>query len=253
MKILYIGDVYGESGRTFLQEKIEYLKQTYKPNIICISGENLAHGRGITLKIYKEMMSLGVNVITMGNHTFGNSGIYDCMEEKNLVLPANLGNHNKGYTLMNFNGKKVCIINLLGRTFMEISLDNPFKVVDEILNTVKADYYIVDFHAEATSEKIALGYYLDGRVDLVVGTHTHVQTNDERVLPNKTVYISDLGMTGPLNGVLGVNKDTIIDRFINGYAQKFTTAEGKRQLCGVFVDLTFKNNPKIEKIRIYEN
>ena len=115
-----------------------------------------------------------------------------------------------------------------------------------------ADYYIVDFHGEATSEKIAFSFYVDGRVSAVVGTHTHVQTNDDRVLPNKTLYITDLGMTGPLNGVLGVDKDVIVERFLNGYSSRFFTAEGKRQLCGVLLDFTDKNNPKIGKIKIYE-
>ena len=252
MKILYIGDVFGNSGREFLKMQLPNLKTQYKPNIIAINGENLAHGKGITLKIYKEMMELGVNVITMGNHTFANSGIYECMNEKNIVLPANLGEHDKGYTIVNFNGKKVCFINLLGRTYIEMSLDNPFKKIDEILNDVQADYYIVDFHAEATSEKIAFGFYVDGRVDCVVGTHTHVQTNDDRVLPNKTLYISDLGMTGPLNGVLGVDRNIIIERFKKGHAERFSPAEGQRQLCGVIIDLTNKNMPKIDKIKVYE-
>ena len=245
MKILFIGDVFGDVGRKILYDNIGRIKKEYGINLVIANGENAAHGRGITTKIYKEFMEAGINVITMGNHTWGNKDIFELLDNNaNIVIPANYPNNPKqGYQTINYNGKKITIINLLGRVYMNnISLDCPFKMVDKILETVNSDYYIVDMHAEATSEKIALGLYLDGRVDAVLGTHTHVQTADERVLPKGTLYISDVGMTGPLNGVIGVDASIVINKFVKGVIEPNKTATGDAQFNAVVLDLNGTKN-----------
>lgn len=252
MKILFIGDIYGEPGREILKNEITNLKNQYKPNLIIVNGENAAHGRGITKKIYKEFMEMGIQMITMGNHTFSNRELISFIDDEtiNIVRPCNyyetLG---VGYKVINYNGKKVLIINALARTYMNLSLENPFLVVEKILNKVEHDYSFIDFHGEATSEKIAFGHYFDGKVDAIVGTHTHIPTADERILPKGTLYITDVGMTGPLNGIIGVDKNIIIARFINGLSDRNQVADGPRWLNGVIIDLT---NKKIERIQITE-
>jgi len=230
------------------------LKNKYKYQLLFVNGENAAHGRGITQKIYKEFMDLGVNAITTGNHVFCNHDVFNFIDNSNLIRPLNYPDcHGKGFLKINFNGKTITIINLLGRVYMNLVIDCPFQAIDKFLENDKSDYYFVDFHSEATSEKIAMGYFLDGRVDALVGTHTHVQTNDERILPNDTCYITDVGMTGPLNGVIGVEKEIIVSRFLKGFStESFKVAQGRRQLNGIFLDLSDKKRPKIEKIKIYE-
>lgn len=249
MKILFIGDIYGEPGRKMVKEYLPYLKNTYKPNLIVVNGENSANnGRGIKEEYYKELMKMGVSVVTMGNHVWGQQELHNFIDGSNIARPANfLEAPGKQYVLINYNDKKVLIINLLGRTFMDYNLENPFVMAKNIIKTVDHDYSLVDFHAEATSEKIALGHYLDGVASAVVGTHTHVQTADERVLPKGTLYISDVGMTGPLNGVIGVSKEIVINRFLNGYTIPNKVEEGDKQLNAVIIDF-FKKT--IERIHI---
>lgn len=253
MRILFIGDIYGEPGREILSKELPNLKFKYKPNLIIVNGENAAHGRGITKKIYKEFMEMGIHVITMGNHTFSNYELANFINDEsiNIVRPCNYYNApGYGYKVINYNDKKVLIINVLARTYLNLSLENPFIAVENILNSVKHDYSFIDFHGEATSEKVAFGHYLDGKADVIVGTHTHIPTADERVLPKGTIYITDVGMTGPLNGIIGVDKDIIIARFINGISEKNQVADGPRWLNGVIIDL---NNKKIERIQIKED
>ena len=186
-------------------------------------------------------MSMNISALSMGNHTYRNSEINEFIDGSKIARPMNIMNQKgQGYIDINYNGKVVTLINLIGTLHMGIDceLANPFKVVDEFLKNHKSDYTILDMHAETTSEKIAMGFMLDGRVDAVVGTHTHVQTNDARILPNKTLYISDLGMTGPKDGVLGVKKEIIIDRFLNDGQLPFKLDDGvKCQLNGVIMDL----------------
>ncbi len=253
MKILFIGDIYGEPGRRILLQNIEKLKTEYKPNLIIINAENSAHGRGITKKIYKDLMSAGVNLLTMGNHTFANTQIYDLFEDDNIniIRPINYSNvKGNGYKVIKYNDKKVLVINALGRTFSNFSLENPFTQIKGVIETVDHDYSIVDFHAEATSEKVALGHYLDGIASAVLGTHTHIPTADERLLPNGTLYITDVGMTGPLNGVIGVDTDLIVSRFLNGVSGPNVVAEGPTWLNGVILDFGSKA-PTIKRIKIY--
>lgn len=253
MKILFIGDIYGEPGRKILFDNLEELKRKYKPNIIIANAENAAHGRGLTKNIYKECMQAGIHLLTMGNHTYANRQIYELFEDENIniVRPINYANvAGNGYKVIKFNDQKILVINALGRTFFNLSLENPFTEVKKVLETVEHDYSIVDFHAEATSEKVALGHYLDGLASAVLGTHTHIPTADERVLPKGTLYISDVGMTGPLNGIIGVDKDLIIERFLNGVSGMNVVADGPTWLNAVILD--FSNEvPSIQRIQLY--
>ncbi|WP_025724625.1 TIGR00282 family metallophosphoesterase [Acholeplasma granularum] len=251
MKILFIGDIYGNPGIDYLIEKIPFLRQTYQPNLIFANAENSANGRGITQKIYKKLMNAGISIITMGNHTWKNPDLKNFIDGSNIIRPINDGsNMGKGYTIINYNDKKILIINALGKAFMNEENEPPFEMVKQILDTQKYDYSFLDFHAEATSEKVAMAHFLDGKVDMMVGTHTHIQTNDDRLLPNGTLYISDVGMTGPLEGVIGVKKEIIIDRFIYGQSRPNEVAEGPRQLNAVLFTLSPKR--KIEKIHLDE-
>jgi len=238
MKVLFVGDIYGESGVNTLTHFLPEIKETYKPNIIIANGENAANGRGINKKIYKQLMTLGVHMITMGNWVWGHRELYDFIEDANIVRPFNYFDApGYGYKIIKYNDKKILVINALGRIFMNPNLENPFLGLKNILEAVDADYKIIDFHAEATSEKVALGLYLDGLATAILGTHTHVPTADARVLPKGTLYISDVGLTGPLNGVIGVDKDIVINRFLNGHSVPNVIAEGAVQLNAVILDL----------------
>lgn len=248
MKILFVGDIYGDPGLTIFEEELNELKKKYRPDVVIVNGENSTNGRGINKNTYLKLMKLGVHAITMGNWTWANNELLTFINDSKVIRPANyLEAPGEGYKIININGKKILIVNLLGRVYMTSILENPFLVMDEIIKNVDADYIFVDFHGEATSEKIAFGHYFDGRVNAIVGTHTHVQTNDARVLPNGTLYITDVGMTGALDGIIGVSKDVVIPRFITGYAKANIVADGKRQFNGVFLDLDKKI---IEKIHI---
>jgi 2',3'-cyclic-nucleotide 2'-phosphodiesterase len=237
MKVLMIGDIYGDPGLNILSKYLPELKQTHKPHLIIANAENASHGRGINKKIYKQLMELGVHVLTMGNHVFANKELATFIHEANIVRPLNfLDAPGKGYLTYKYNDKKVLIINVLGRAFMNLSLENPILEIDKILKSETYDVSILDIHAEATSEKVAIGHYFDGKIDIIFGTHTHVQTNDSRILPKGTFYLTDVGMTGPLNGVIGVSKDIVIDRFINGFSSANVVAEGDQQLNAWLVD-----------------
>lgn len=250
MKILFIGDIYGPNGLKMYEENIESLKQKYRPNIIIVNGENTTNGRGLNKSDYLRLMKTGVSAITMGNWTYGNSDLLNFIDNSKVIRPANIINApGEGFKIINFNGKTILVINLIGRVFMDPNTDNAFLLADKIIEENPSDYVFIDFHAEATSEKVAFGHYLDGKVNAIVGTHTHVQTNDDRVLPKGTLYISDVGMTGPRDGVIGVNKEIVINRFLTGYFQPNGVDNGPRQLNGVFMNLDFKT---IEKINIKE-
>ena len=252
MRILFIGDIVGKYGLDYLKSKLPQLRNDYKPNLVVVNAENTTNGKGLNFRDYKELMSLNISALTMGNHTYRNQEINDFIDDSKIARPMNILNQKGlGYIDINFNGKIVTIINLMGLIHMDTSyeLDNPFKVVDEFLKSHKSDYIIIDMHAEATSEKLAMAHFLDGRVDAVVGTHTHVQTSDARVLPNNTLYITDLGMTGPLNGILGVKKEIIIDRLVNDGKEVFKLDESNVcQLNGVL--LTLGDKPSIKLIHL---
>lgn len=241
MNILFIGDIVGRPGRNYLEKNLHRIIKENNIDFTIANGENSAGGVGITKSTYDELIGMGVDMITLGNHSWSKKEIFDFIEESDkLVRPANypMGTPGKGYRIAEKSGKRIAVINLCGRVFMEC-LECPFRTADEILEEMKdkADIIIVDFHAEATSEKLAMGWYLDGRVEAVLGTHTHVQTSDERVLPGGTAYITDVGMTGPRDSVLGVDKDIVIRKFISGMPARFEVASGEAVLGAVIITL----------------
>lgn len=252
MKILIVGDIVGKPGRNVLNAYLEKYKNKY--DFIIVNGENSAAGFGITEKIAEEFLSWGVDVITGGNHSWDKKEIYDYLNNSDSILrPYNYpeGVAGKGYIIKEVNGNKIAVISLQGRVFMN-SVDCPFKAIKKILTELKnvTKNIIVDFHAEATSEKIAFAKYISGEVSLVYGTHTHVQTADERIFESGTAYISDIGMTGSQNGVIGIESEVVIKKFLTSLPQKFQVAEGDEYLNGLELDLDEKNGraKKINRI-----
>jgi metallophosphoesterase (TIGR00282 family) len=239
-KVLFIGDVIGRPGRVALRELLPGLVGSSSPDIVIANGENAAGGFGITPEICEELKALQVDVITSGNHIWDRKEIYDYLKrDKRLIRPANYpeGAPGEGFTLFECgSGVKVGVLNLAGRVFMD-NLDCPFRTGAEAVERLKGEarVIIVDIHAEATSEKAAMGSYLDGAVSAVIGTHTHVQTSDERVLPNGTAYITDAGMTGPTDSIIGMRKEGVLKRFLTQMPSKFEVASRGIELQGVLV------------------
>ena len=240
--ILYIGDLIGSPGRDALKEVLPILLARMEVDLVIANGENSAGGFGITPAIFEELTSLGVDVVTTGNHVWDRREILDYIgTTETLLRPANYpeGTPGAGSVVVSCrSGVKVGVVNLAGRVFMD-DLDCPFRVGGELVKGLAAEtpLVIIDMHAEATSEKVAIGWYLDGLASAVIGSHTHVQTSDERVLPNGTAYITDAGMTGPVNSVIGVETEVIIDRFLNQMPKRFEVASGPVELQGVFVEV----------------
>lgn len=246
MRILFIGDIFGRPGRTIVQERLKGLIREHSIGLIIANGENSAAGFGITPSLAEDLFELGVDVITTGNHVWDKREILDYMEigtanntdpARRLLRPANYPPDMPGWGM--YEGKKngvpYAVINLQGRIFMA-SNDDPFRTVDQLLKQIEAKIIFVDLHAEATSEKVAMGWYLDGRVSAVVGTHTHIPTADERVLPKGTAYITDVGMTGPYDSVIGVQKELVVGKFLSNMPVRFEAATGDVRLCAVIVD-----------------
>ena len=217
MKILAVGDLVGEGGVKKLKELLPKIREEEKIDFVIVNAENSAGGMGITTKIFNELKALNIDAMTMGNHTWGKKDIFTFIDDPKLLRPANYPNNvpGKGYGIYTCKGKKICVVNLIGRTDMNVLSENPFQKMQEILKEVRsqADIIILDFHAEATAEKIAMGYYLDGKITAMFGTHTHVQTADEKILENGTGYITDIGMTGPIKAVIGMDIAVSIKRF----------------------------------------
>lgn len=251
MRILAVGDIVGESGLKKAKEEIPNFKKENDIDFIIMNGENVAGGMGITEKLYKEILSMGVDVVTMGNHTWGKKDIFNFIDHPQLIRPANYpkGVVGKGYTIRVCNGKRIAVINLIGRTDMNVLSENPFIKINEILEEInsKSDIIIVDFHAEATAEKIAMGYFLDGKINILFGTHTHVQTADEQILENGTAYITDIGMTGPKKSVIGMDVQVSIKRFETTLPEKYKLAEGRCVLNGCIFELD-DNTCRIKKV-----
>ncbi|MFQ5645323.1 MAG: TIGR00282 family metallophosphoesterase [bacterium] len=244
MKILFIGDIIAKAGRRLTSRLLPEVVEKQSIDFIIANGENSAGGNGITPKVARELFSLGVDVITTGNHVWDKKEVLEIMgQEPYLLRPANYPPRvpGKGYCIKEtFPGEtRVAVLNISGRVFMP-PLDCPFQVIDKCLKEMKADVVIVDFHAEATSEKMAMGWYLDGRVSAVIGTHTHVQTADERVLHGGTAYITDAGMTGPLDSIIGVEKEPALNRFLLGMPAKFHPAREDLIFCGVIIEVNEK-------------
>jgi hypothetical protein len=255
MKILFIGDIVGKTGRNVLKALLPNLADRYKADLIIANGENVAGGFGITEKTATEIFSFGVHIITTGNHVWDKKDAVPYIAKEHRILrPINYPPGAPGFgsiihTLPN--KEKVAVMNISGRVFMN-TLDCPFRVFDREIERLREDANIVfiDFHAEATSEKIAFGYYVDGRASAVVGTHTHVQTADEKILPGGTAYITDVGMTGPLTSVIGIEKDQIVERFLSLMPRKYDVAGGKALLCAVVVEIDGKSGKAVAIQRI---
>ena len=257
MNILAIGDLVGELGLNKLVEEIENIKKEYKIDFIIVNGENVADGMGITKKAFDKIIKCGANVVTMGNHTWGKKEIFTFIDDPKLIRPANYpeGVVGKGYGIYECKGKKIAVINLIGRTEVNVLSENPFIKANEILKEIegKADIIIVDFHAEATAEKVAMGYHLYGKVTAVFGTHTHIQTADEKLLDKGTAYITDIGMTGPKKSVIGMDVDASIKRFVTTLPEKYKVSDDKNiVLNGCIVEINSETcrAEKIDRIKL---
>jgi metallophosphoesterase (TIGR00282 family) len=247
VRILFIGDIFGRPGRTIVKDHLSSLVQQHRIDLVIANGENAAAGFGITPPLAEELFEIGIEVLTSGNHIWDKREIIDYFQSadgnpyspaRRLLRPANYpcGMPGSGlYEGQTRGNVPYAVLNLQGRVFMT-SNDDPFRVADELLKGIKAKIILVDIHAEATSEKISMGWYLDGRVTAVVGTHTHVPTADERVLPKGTAYITDVGMSGPYDGVIGVKKELIINRFLTNMPLRFEPASGDARLSAVVID-----------------
>ena len=256
MKILAVGDLVGENGVRKLKEILPKLRQEAKIDFVIVNAENSAGGMGITTAIFNDLKRLNVNAITMGNHTWGKKDIFSFIDDELINRPANYsrGVVGKGYHIYKQNGKNICVVNLIGRTDMGVQSDNPFSKMEDILNEVKGktDIIIVDFHAEATAEKIAMKHFLDGKVTAIFGTHTHVQTADEEVTAKGTAYITDIGMTGPKNSVIGMEVNASIKRFVTSLPERYKLAEGSCIFNGCIIEINDENcrTISIERINI---
>ncbi|NQU18447.1 MAG: TIGR00282 family metallophosphoesterase [Candidatus Saganbacteria bacterium] len=253
MKILFIGDIIGKLGRKVTRQLLPELRKEYCPDFILANGENLAHGSGLTLKTYDEMIGAGIEVMTSGNHIWEKKEFLKDIDRccPYLVRPANFppGAPGKDHIIIEKNNLKLGIVCLVGRVFMK-AVDCPFRVVEPIIDKMreKTDNIIVDMHAEATSEKAGIGYFLDGKVSAVLGTHTHVQTADEKVLPNGTGFISDVGMVGGRDSIIGVQIEPILERYITQLPKQFGPVESGPAIFNAVILTIDEKTGKTEKI-----
>ncbi len=252
MKILAVGDLIGTSGVNELKKQLPKIKEEEQIDFVIVNGENSAEGMGITQSNFNDILALDVDVITMGNHTWGKKDIFKFIDHPKLIRPANYpkGVVGKGYNIYTCQNKKIAVINLIGRVDINVLSENPFILAKELLEQLqnKVDMIFIDFHAEATAEKIAMGYYLDGKITAIFGTHTHVQTADEKILPKGTAYITDIGMTGPKNSVIGMDIQASIKRFETTLPERYKIANGECMLNGVIFDVDDANN-KVKNIK----
>ncbi len=253
MKILAIGDVVGQAGVAYLRANLRKIKNNLGADLVIVNGENAAEIHGIGQNDAEDIFYAGADVITTGNHAFGRYDIYSYLDDEKYILrPANFPGSapGHGYCIINAAGLRVLVMNLQGNVSMKVSLASPFEIADSILKRESGNYDIavLDFHAEATSEKLAMGYYLDGRVSVVFGTHTHVATADEQIMPRGTGYITDIGMTGPNTSILGVAPECIIKGFTTAMPQRFRVAEGKVTAHGALFTLSGDKCTKVERI-----
>jgi 2',3'-cyclic-nucleotide 2'-phosphodiesterase len=255
MKVIIIGDIVGKPGRRVLTATLKKLKEQHETEFVVANVENAAEGAGLVPKVGDEILAAGVDVMTSGNHIFDKKEVIQYIENQpRLLRPANYAPDAPGRGLWlgsTDSGTQVAVINVQGRIFMPPS-DCPFRAADRLLAEIgnRASVIIVDHHAEATSEKLAMGRYLDGRVSVVVGTHTHVQTADEQVMPGGTAYITDLGMTGPYDSVIGVQAQLVITRFVRGLPLRYQTATENPQLHGVMVEIDERTGKAISILRL---
>lgn len=254
MNILAIGDIVGEIGVKKIVKELPKLKEKYDIDFCIINGENSAGGMGITKKIFDSLINAGADVITMGNHTWGKKDIFSFIDDKRIVRPANYtkGLPGNDYSIINKNNKRIAVINLIGRTSMGILSENPFIVANDIYNKLKnqVDIFVLDFHAEATAEKIAMGYYMDGKFTIVYGTHTHVQTADDQILEKGTAYMTDIGMTGPKKSVIGMDVGVSFKRFVTSLPERYKLADSEAMVNGCVFKINDETNRTEEIIRI---
>jgi hypothetical protein len=249
VNILFVGDVYGSAGRHIVREHLSHVLENSAVDLLVVNGENAAGGFGITPSIAEELFDMGAHVITTGNHIWDKKEIFEYMavpaeshgRGRRVIRPANYAEGTPGFGVYQGelgNGQRYAVINLQGRVFMS-SCDDPFRKADELLGQIEresgAKVILIDLHAEATSEKVAMGWYLDGRVTALLGTHTHIPTADERVLPEGTAYLTDVGMSGPYDSVIGVEKEQILQRFLTGMPGKFEAAKGNPKMCAALI------------------
>lgn len=234
MKVLAVGDLIGSAGIKKLKSELPKIREQENIDFVIVNGENSAEGMGITEKNFKDILDAKVDVITMGNHTWGKKDIFKFIDHPKLIRPANYakGVVGKGYNIYTCQNKKIAVINLIGRVDINVLSENPFLVAKEIVEKLQkeVDMIFIDFHAEATAEKIAMGYFLDGKVTAIFGTHTHVQTADEKILPKGTGYITDIGMTGPKNSVIGMDIAVSIKRFETTLPERYKMANRRMHL-----------------------
>jgi metallophosphoesterase (TIGR00282 family) len=258
VKILFIGDIIGRPGRLALGKVLPGLRQKLAPDLVIANAENSASGFGLTERVYEDLTeNLKIDILTSGNHIWDKKEIIDIIESlPKLVRPYNYPGNSipgNGFTVVSVRGIKVAVGNLLGCVFMG-TYDSPFYAADRMLQAIPEDVKIkfIDMHAEATSEKKALGWYLDGRISAIVGTHTHVQTSDERILPKGTAYITDAGMTGGIDSVIGVDKDKIIQRFLTQMPIRFEPSDGRACVEGVFMEIDSETGRALQCSRVQE-
>ena len=247
MNILFVGDVFGSAGRRIVHEHIGHIREANAVDLVVINAENAAGGFGVTPQIADEFFDLGADVLTTGNHVWDKRELIDYMNSvpadsqergRRVLRPANLLPNLPGYGVFEGtteSGVEYAVVDLMGRVFMN-GTNDPFHCVNDILAKIKAKVIVVDFHAEATSEKVAMGWHLDGRVTAVLGAHTHIPTADQRVLPGGTAYQTDVGMSGPYDSVIGVEKELVLHRFLTGMPGKFEAAKGNPKMCAALIN-----------------
>ena len=254
MKILAVGDIVGENGLDKLKQVLPKLKEEAKIDFIVVNAENVAGGMGITFKNWNDLLKLPIDVVTMGNHTWAKKDIFQFINHPKLIRPANYskGVPGKGYTICKCKDKNIVVMNLIGRTDMSVLSENPFTVAENLVDKLskEADIIVLDFHAEATAEKIAMRHFLDGKINVLFGTHTHVQTADEQITEKGTAYITDLGMTGPINSVIGMGVEESVKRFVTSLPERYKLADGNCMLNGCIFEINDENckTEKIERI-----
>jgi metallophosphoesterase (TIGR00282 family) len=265
LNILFVGDIFGSAGRRIVREHIGHLRATHAVELTVINAENAAGGFGLTPQIAEEIFDLGADVLTTGNHVWDKRELVDYLNSadaegvnrpRRVLRPANLQPGLPGYGVYEGetqSGVDYAVINLMGRVFMN-STNDPFHAANDLLAKIEAKVILVDFHAEATSEKVAMGWHLDGRVTAVLGTHTHIPTADERVLPGGTAYQTDVGMSGPYDSIIGVEKEMVLHRFLTGLPGKFEAAKGNPKLCAALVECDPETGraSKIQRIMLGE-